>query len=39
MKNPVYLLGHSDFELQRLARQAKVLRVRLRMGIPAAAVS
>src|SRR5215475_6208816 len=25
MKNPAYLLGHSDFELQRLSRQAQVL--------------
>jgi ubiquinone/menaquinone biosynthesis C-methylase UbiE len=25
MKNPVYLLGHSNFELQRLSRQAQVL--------------
>jgi ubiquinone/menaquinone biosynthesis C-methylase UbiE len=25
MKNPAYLLGHSDFELRRLSRQAQVL--------------
>ena len=39
MKNPVYLLGHSDFELQRLARQAKVLRPTTREWFHAAGMA
>src|SRR5262249_53130399 len=39
MKNPVYVLGHSDFELQRLARQAKVLRPTTREWFQAAGMA
>jgi ubiquinone/menaquinone biosynthesis C-methylase UbiE len=39
MKNPVYVLGHSDFELQRLARQAQVLRPTTREWFHAAGMA
>src|SRR5262249_49838114 len=39
MKNPVYVLGHSEFELQRLERQDRLIGPSTRVYLQAAGIA